>query len=66
MKQVFLYSLPDGAVFVHRNQAYRKIRDESAVCLHDTQKTIMESHWGCLITNEQFDQYGLTEEDRKR
>jgi len=56
--QVYFYSLPIGATFLHKGNFYEKIEEEKVKEVCD-KEWVMEGQYGCLISEKQFDQYGL-------
>ena len=59
--QVYFHSLPLGAILLHKGNFYEKIGSEYA--LKDGKQCTIEPNYGCLISEEQFKIYKLTEED---
>jgi len=62
MKHVNVGVLPIGTDFLRIDCAYRKTGDEYAVDMDGT-RWVMEPHYGCVITQTQFDRFGLSESD---
>jgi len=59
---VHFYSLPLGAIFLHKGSFYEKIAEERVkqIC---GREWVFEIHYGCLISEEQFRSYSLSEAD---
>lgn len=58
---VYVGNLPVGAEFIHKDKAYKKISTDHVVDMKGTE-TVMESHYGAIITKIQFDNYELDDE----
>ena len=57
---VYAYCLPSDAVFLHKGEFYIKIDDESAEDMFGKEK-VFEGHYGCLISEKQYNAYALKE-----
>jgi len=61
MRHVYFWALPIGEKFVHKGEVYQKIEDEY-VLDQQGKRWVFEPHYGCVITEEQFTELGLTNE----
>ena len=60
--QVYFHTLPIGTLFLHKGNFYEKI-DAELVTEFCSRSWVFESHYGCLISEKQFEVYGLGEKD---
>ena len=61
MKQVFFYSLPMGAEFLHKGKKYRKTGEEEVLELGANKEWVFEIHYGCLVPEMSFPESVLRE-----
>ena len=63
LEHVWFYAVPVGGIFVHQGCLYTKTGEERAA---DVRKDwCMEGHYGCLISKDQFETWGLRSKDRR-